>query len=260
MSTLNLYNQFSQNVNNTNNNLSCLLDIDRIKANPLYQCTITGGMNYGNSNVPSSIVGIYDSDSPFSIDGSSEWEDTFDQPSVLGSANSVTGFASNMSGKTQFSLKALSLTEKRWSGTTSPKFSTRINIYVVRKSDKPWYTIMFALQSVLGTFKDYRGGNSQIQSTESSWAIYSPNNYRVNYRSNSKGQDTPEGTYSISFGSGQYCWFRMNNIIIDDVRCSINNKKYEDGNPVSVTLDISFEFWRMPLYEDVISWFPLADR
>lgn len=253
--------QYTASSNITSNRITGLLDIDRVKANPLYRCTISGG-RYASGNGKSaiaSISGIYNSDAPFSISVGSEYADTFEMPEVIEKLNSALGWAANMSGKTQFILKSVRMTEQRWNGSTNPEFSVKIDIPIVRKKDAPWDVIKYVLQTTSGTMNDYNGAG-QVQRAESAWQIFAPNGYKVNYRKRTGGpnSDSPEGTYTISLGSGSRCWFRMTNAIITNVDCSIGNKKYYDGNPTFVSVSIRFKFWRLALLEDMLNWFPLS--
>lgn len=237
-----------------------LFDIERIAQNPLYTCTIAGGRsNIGGFTLQNAIQGIYNPDAPFTISVGSEYQDTFTLPAGVDKINEVTGWGANMSGKTQFILKSLRMTEQRWTGSTAPEFSVKIDIPIVRKNNDAWKTLVYALQATLGTLNDYNG-QGQVQSNESAWQIFAPNGYKVNYNSSSKGGDTPEGTYTIELGSGTKCWFRMRNALITNMDYSISNKKYYDGNPVSVSFTVHFKFWRQPLFEEVTDWFPLANR
>lgn len=263
-SSIGSYNQNSNGYTvNKNPNMIGLLDIERIKANPLYQCTISGGTTLqknGNDylTIPSVISGIYDSDSNFTLSLGSEYTDTFEMPSVIDAVNDVTGFVSNFIGRTQFILKSTRMTEQRWTGSAYPEFNISINIPIVRKQDAAWSVIKFVTQATTGTLQDYARGGNQVKSTESSWLIYAPNSYTVHYKSSAQGEDYPTGAYTIELGKSPKCWFRMPNAIITSASCSISNKKYYDGNPVFVKVNIGFKFWRMPLLEDIVTWFPLA--
>lgn len=252
-SSLSLYNNSIVNITP----ISCLLDIDRIKQNPIYQCTISGGKQlFGSAIKP--IQGIYNSDAPFSISLSSEYSDTFELP-FADKINEVTGFAANMSNKTQFILKSLRMTEQRWTGCSNPTFNIKIDIPIIRRSDAPWSIIKYVMQATSGTKNDYTA-NGQVQRTESAWQIFAPNGYKIIYDTSGKDSDRPDGTYSISLGCGSTCWFRMPNALITNVECSISNKKYYDGNPTSVSVSLSFMYWRQPLFEDIVEWFPLANK
>lgn len=236
-----------------------LLDIDRIKKNPIYTVSITGGRSrIANFTLSSTITGIYNPDAPFSISCGSEFVDTFELPPVVDKMNEVTGWAANMSGKTQFLLKSVRMTEQRWNGSTSPEFTVKFDIPIVRKKDAPWDIIKYVMQAVSPTLNDYNSEGKQITRAESSWTIFAPNGYKVNYSKSAKDADSPEGTYTIQLGLSPYCWFRMRNALITNIDCSISNKKYLDGNPVSVSVSVHFKFWRQPMYEDIVSWFPLG--
>lgn len=242
---------------NPSKNITGLLDIDRIKANPLYQCTITGGRTI--FGMPSSITGIYDTDSSFTISTSSSYSDTFELPSIANKINEVTGFAANMAGKTQFILKSVRMTEQRWAGSSSPEFRAKINIPIVRKENAPWNMLKYVIQATSPTLDDY-ASNNQVSSTESSWVIYAPNGYGINYQTSAKDADRPKGTYTIQFGNGSTTWFKMPFAIITSSDATLSNKKYYDGNPTSIILNIGFKFWRQPLLTDIIDWFPLANK
>lgn len=231
------------------------LDVDRIRRNPIYKCSISGGRNSLRS-----VVGIYNPDSPFTISVGSEYVDSFQLPSDIQDKmnQAVGGFAANVAGKSQFIFKSLAMTEQRWNGSTSPEFSIRLDIPIVRKEDAPWTIIKYVLQAVCGTQTDYQSG--QVQRAESAWQIFAPNGYSIQYAQSATGSDTPRGTYTIALGEGRTCWFRMHKALITNIDCQIGGKKYYDGNPTSVTVNVSFKYWRQPLYEDIVSWFPLANN
>lgn len=239
--------------------LAAILDIDRIKNNPLYKCTVTGGkVRSGDSYVTGSIVGIYNPDSPFSMSTSSDYTDTFTLPfqDKLDKLNEVGAWAQNMSGRTQFIIKSIRMTEQRWTGSTAPDFNIKIDIPIVRPKDGEvaWDSIRYFLQATCGSINDYAG--TQKQSMESAWQIFAPNGYKVTYKKDSKSGDVPSGTYSISLGEGKSRWFSMTNALITNASPTISGKKYYDGNPTSISLNISFKYWRQPMYEDIINWFP----
>lgn len=236
-----------------------MLDVDRIKKNPLYTCVVSGGRSsLGGIPFTSHIEGIYNPDAPFSVSLSSDFVDTFELPPQVDALNSVTGWAANMSGKTQFILKSLRMTEQRWNGCTSPEFHIKIDIPIVRKTDAPWSIIKYVVQATSPTLNDYNSQGSQVQRQESAWTIFAPNGYKVNYSKDGKSSDSPGGTYTISLGTGRTCWFLMHNALITNAECSLSGKKYYDGNPVSVTVSLSFKYWRQPMLEDIVQWFPLA--
>lgn len=246
---------------NKNKNIIGLLDIERIEANPLYKCTISGSSSVYNQKVksfmPSSISGIYDTDSNFTLSLGSEYSDTFEMPDIVNDINSITGFAANYFGRTQFILKSVRMTEQRWTGSSAPTFNISINIPIVRKPEAAWNVLKFISQALSGTINNYAGGG-QTKSTESAYVIYAPNGYTIHYKDSKQDSDYPTGTYTIELGSGTSCWFRMPNALITNASFSISNKKYYDGNPVSVKVNISFKWWRQPLLEDIIEWFPKA--
>lgn len=241
-------------------NLTALLDIDRIKQNPLYKCTISGGrVNKAGGLLASTITGIYNPDSMFEVSVGSEYVDTFTMPFDTSKLNEVGGFAENMSGKTQFILKSLRMTEQRWNGSTSPEFTIKLDIPIVRRTDASWKIMKYVLQATSGTLNDYAGAG-QTQSADSALQIFAPNGYRVNYGTSAGSQDFPQGTYTIALGEGATRWFLMPQALITNASCAISGKKYYDGNPTSITVTISFKFWRQPMYEDIVDWFPLAKR
>lgn len=246
---------------NKNQNIIGLLDIERIKQNPLYKCTISGGLDVFNQKIknymPTYITGIYDTDSSFTLSLGSEYSDTFEMPGIVDKANELTGFAANFFGKTQFILKSVRMTEQRWTGSSSPSFTIAINIPIIRKEQAAWNVLKFTSQALSGTLNNYAGG-TQTKSTEASYVIYAPNGYTVHYQNSAQDSDYPTGAYTIELGCGESCWFRMPNALITDANFSISNKKYYDGNPVSVKVSITFKYWRQPLLEDIISWFPKA--
>lgn len=248
---------------NKDSNIIGLLDIERIKKNPLYMCTISGGLDSFNQNIkyfmPTYITGIYDTDSNFTLNLGSEYSDTFEMPGIVDKANEITGFAANFFGKTQFILKSVRMTEQRWTGSSCPEFNIAINIPIVRKaeSNAAWNVLKFVTQALSGTLNNYAGG-TQTKSTEASYVIYAPNGYTIHYQNSAQDSDYPTGTYTVELGSGDSCWFRMPNALITNANVSISNKKYYDGNPVSVKVSISFKYWRQPLLEDIVSWFPKA--
>ena len=256
-STLSIYNTANSKI--TGSTVRQFLDIDRIKQNPIYTAVISGGRTkLGGFSLSSSITGIYNPDSPFTISTGSEYADTFELPPVVDKMNEVTGWAANMSGKTQFILKSVRMTEQRWNGSTAPEFNIKIDIPIVRKKDAPWSVIRYVTQATSATLNDYNSSGGQVTSPEAAWTIFAPNGYKVTYSKEAKDADKPQGTYTIQLGLGRYRWFCMQNALITSSNCSISGKKYEDGNPVSVSVSIGFKFWRQPLYEDIVNWFPLG--
>jgi hypothetical protein len=243
---------------NTSRGISAFLDIDRIKGNPLYKCIVTGGRT-NKINVLSKITGIYNPDAPFSVSVGSEYVDSFELPFDTSKLNAVANFAANMSGKTQFILKSLRMTEQRWNGSTSPEFNVKLDIPIIRASDASWSVLKYALQATTGTLNDY-SSNGQTQTVDGSLQIFAPNGYRINYSKDANKQDTPSGTYTVQLGEGRTCWFRMSDAVITNSDVSISGKKYYDGNPTSISVSISFKYWRQPLFEDIVQWFPLANR
>lgn len=232
--------------------LDGLLDIDRIYANPVYTCTI--------SSSAGTIKGIYNSDTPFGINISSEFVDQFSLPPAieqgLDALRSGANWIANMSGKSQFILKSLRMTEQRWNGSSEPTFHIKIDVPIVRKTNVQWQVLNYALKAVSGT-RTSPNQNGQTQHIEEAWVIYAPNGYHVNYASGDRG-DTPVGTHSITLGAGGPTgsqWFQMNNAVITGANFSIGSKKYYDGNPTTVSLDIDFKYWRYPLYEEAVQWF-----
>ena len=257
MSTLTPY---SKNIFNQNTrNFAGYLDIDRVKANPIYQCHITKKITQGQS--PSSIQGVYNSDTPFSVSTSSNYEDQFELPfqNEIQTAMAGVNWLQNMQDHAQFIFKSLRMSEQRWTGSESPTFNVKIDIPIVRKKDAPWKMLDYCLQATCGTLQEPRE-NGQVQRVESGFQIYAPNGYRVHYATDGKGHDSPGGTYAISLGIGDKCWFRMTDALITSMNATIGNKKYYDGNPTSISIDVGFKFWRYPLYEDIIQWFPLMHK
>lgn len=238
------------------NNFSGLLDVDRIYANPVYACEIS---KIGGAGGPQSIQGIYNSDAQFTISINSEFVDQFSLPSdIQDGFNALAAggnWLRNMNGKSQFIMKSLRMTEQRWNGSTEPAFNIKVDIPIVRKTNAQWLALQYALQAVSGT-KNESGGNGQVQRTESAWQIFAPNGYKVIYSQSAEEKDEPKGAHNITLGSGDATWFRMINAVITGMSFSIGSKKYYDGNPTSVSLSLDFKYWRYPLYEDVIDWFP----
>lgn len=245
---------FNSQQSNSSNNFAGMLDVDRIYANPVYACSIIKVNGAGGLQ---EIQGIYNSDSSFDIGITSNYVDQFDLPiqSGLDALNPVINYLRNTQGKSQFILKSLRMTEQRWNGSTEPSFSIKIDIPIVRRTDAQWRVLNYALQAVSGT-KNEVGGNNQVQRVESGWQIFAPNGYHVTYAKDATQNDKPSGTHNITLGKGQATWFRMNDAVITNMGFLIGSKKYYDGNPTSVTLAIDFKYWRYPLYEDIIQWFP----
>lgn len=246
-SNLSLYQPKTQSISNS---LEGLLDVDRIYANPVYTCTIQGSSGI--------IKGIYNSDSPFGIGIESNFVDQFSLPPAieqgLEALRAGTNWIANMSGKSQFILKSMRMTEQRWDGSSSPTFQIRIDVPIVRRTDVQWKVLQYALKATAGT-RTSPNANGQTQHIDEAWVIYAPNGYHVNYSSGDQG-DQPVGTHTIQLGSGNSVWFRMTNAVITSMNFSIGPKKYYDGNPTSVSLDIGFKYWRYALYEEAIKWFP----
>lgn len=235
-----------------------LLDVDRVKANPIYKCFIAKKIAVGNP--VNYIQGVYNSDSQFSVSVGSEYVDQFELPedaqNALTKLQGGMNWMRNMQEKSQFIVKSIRMSEQRWNGSTAPTFSVKIDIPIVRRADAPWEAIKYCLRATCGTLQE-GGAGGQVQRMESAWQIFAPNGYKINYSDSANSHDTPEGTYTIALGEGRKCWFRMTDAVITNMDVSIGNKKYYDGNPTSVSIVVQFKFWRYPLYEDIITWFPL---
>lgn len=252
--------QYSKNIfNQDDRKFAGYLDIDRVKANPIYQCVISKKITKGATY--SAIHGVYNSDTPFTISTGSNYEDQFEIPfqDEINHAMAGVNWLRNMQNQSQFIFKSLRMSEQRWTGSEPPTFSIRLDIPIVRKSDAPWKMIDYCLQATCGTRNEH-GGHNQVQRTESGFQIFAPNGYRIVYSQDAHSSDTPLGTYAISLGVGDKCWFRMTDALITSMNATIGNKKYYDGNPTTVSIDVGFKFWRYPLYEDIIKWFPLMHR
>ena len=252
MSSISLYNNQPGFTNRRATYLT-YLDVERIKNNPVYKCTI--GSTSDGFKFWGGIEGIYNPDSPFNVNVGSSYNDSFELPFDTAKLNTALGFAANMSNQTQFIFKSLRMTEQRWAGSTSPEFTVKIDIPIIRKTDACWTVLDYLLRATSGSLNDNAGG-SQVQSVDSAARIFAPNGYKIEYSTSANTQDTPKGTYVVQLGSGDACWFKMFNALITNMDFSIGNKKYYDGNPTSVTCTVHFKFWRQPLYEDIRSWFP----
>lgn len=246
----------------TKDRFTGFLDIDRIKKNPLYTCTVSCELPMQNSlGKRFEFSGIYNSDAPFSIGIQSEYSDQFEMPDWAGdTASAVTALYANIRNQSQFILKALRMTEQRWSGSSSPEFSIKIDIPIVRKSDACWTVLQYLVRATSGSLYDYSRETEQKQTTETGLFIYAPNSYHIQYATNKGQADVPKGVHSIMLGSDPTTWFHMTNAIITSMDFSIGSKKYYDGNPTSVSCNIRFKFWRQPLFEDIINWFPLLGK
>lgn len=247
----------------TKDKFTGFLDIDRIKQSPLYTCTVSCGLPAQTSDdiIEFSFSGIYNSDSSFNLGIQSNYSDQFQQPNFLDdTANSITSFYANMRNQSQFILKALRMTEQRWSGSTSPDFSIRIDIPIIRRTDACWSVLQYLTRATAGSLYDYSRETNQKQTTEAGLLIYAPNSYHIQYATESGQADVPKGTHIIQLGLSPTTWFCMTDAVITSMDFSIGSKKYYDGNPTSVTCNIRFKFWRQPLYEDIINWFPLLAK
>lgn len=257
MSTLSKYtgNMFNQNTRS----FSGYLDVDRVKDNPLYKFYMAEKVKQGASY--SAIEGVYDSDSSFSISVGSNYEDQFELPfqDQVNKLMQTGNMMRNLQDASQFIVKSVRMTEQRWTGSTEPTFTVKVNIPIVRKKDAPWKMLQYCLKATSGTLQEYSPGG-QVQRSESAFQIFAPNGYRIHYSNGANSKDTPYGTYAIALGAGSRCWFRMLDALITNIDYSIGNKKYYDGNPTSVVLTVSFKYWRYPLYEDIIKWFPLLHK
>lgn len=254
MSVLSLYedNIFNQGSRNFNG----VLDIDRIKANPIYRCTISRKID-GAALTSRTITGVYNADSPFSIGINANYEDQFELPfqSFFDQLMAGGNWARNMTGHSQFILKSLRMTEQRWTGSEAPTFSIRMDIPIIRRNDAPWEVVKYCIRATSGTLQEY-SDNGQVQRIESAFQIFAPNGYRIQYATTATSSDVPYGVYRISLGVGSCCWFDMQDAIITGMNATLGSKKYYDGNPTTVSVDVNFKYWRYPTYEDVIKWFP----
>lgn len=246
----------------TKDKFTGFLDIDRIKQSPLYTCTVSCELPVQNSaGKRFSFSGIYNSDSPFSIGIQSEYSDQFQLPNWGEEGlDSLTSLYANARNQSQFILKALRMTEQRWSGSTSPEFSIKIDIPIVRKADVCWSVLYYLIRATSGSLYDYSRETEQKQTTETGLFIYAPNSYHIQYAKDKGAADIPKGVHSIMLGSDPTTWFHMTNAIITSMDFSIGSKKYYDGNPTSVSCNIHFKYWRQPLFEDIINWFPLLGK
>ena len=259
MSTLSLYSKNDNIFGLSRSTFAGVLDIDRVKQNPIYTCSIF------NKDTLRKVSGVYNSDSPFTISTTSNYEDQFEFPYQESINKLMAGgnWFRNMQGKSQFIFKSLRMTEQRWTGSESPTFQIRLDIPIIRRSDAPWTVIKHCLRATCGTRDEVvsnGSGKGQVQKTETGFQIFAPNGYRIEYANTASGKDIPRGTYTIRLGEGQKCWFVMEDALITSMNASIGSKKYYDGNPTTVSIDVGFKFWRYPLYEDIITWFPLMEK
>ena len=185
----------------------------------------------------------------------------FEMPDWAGDTlDSVTALYANARNQSQFILKALRMTEQRWSGSTSPDFSIKIDIPIIRKTDACWTVLQYLVRATSGSRYDYSRENGQKQTTETGLFIYAPNSYHIQYATDRGQSDVPIGTHTIELGLDPTTWFCMTDAVITSMDFSIGSKKYYDGNPTSVSCSIRFKFWRQPLFEDIINWFPLLRK
>ena len=229
------------------------LDIDKIRANPLYTCYVT----LPNGRV---LTGLVDSGNTFEISTGAKYEDTASMPSFADVLNEVAGIAANMSGQTQFIAQSIRMTEARWTGCENPSFNLKLDIPIIRSSDDPWkyldYILMCTTPRTSNDAGVVMGGGGQQQAAMQQIAqqllIYAPNGYKINYDKSGNENDSPSGTVSIKIGN----WFEAHNMLITDAQVSIAGKKLYTGDPISLSIQFTFRFWRLPMYSDIRSWFP----
>lgn len=224
------------------------LDIDAIRANPLYTCYIT---------LPTGlqITGIVDSGNTFEVSTGAKYEDTASMPSFADALNEVAGLAANLSGQTQFIAQSIRMTEARWTGCENPSFNLKLEIPIIREADDPWkyldYILMCTTPRTSNDAGVVTGGGSKLQQTANELLIYAPNGYRINYDKSGHENDSPQGTVSIKIGN----WFEAHNMLITDAQVSISGKKLYTGDPISISIQFTFRYWKLPTYADMRSWF-----
>ena len=226
-----------QNISSSSS--SQYLDIDRIRANPVYATyiTIDNGIQ---------LQGLLDSGQTFDISTGAEYTETTSMPSFASELNGIAGVIANTTDTAQFSLKATRLSELAWSACKVPSFTIALEVPIVRATDDPWKYIDFQLQCTMPS-------QAANDSVVGGLALKAPNDYRVTY-GDGQNNDIPHGTVTLQIGN----WFRAPRMVILDAQTSISGKKHYDGTPMSVNVMMTFRFWRQPTYEDAISWFILA--
>src|SRR5574344_270352 len=103
---------------------SLFLDIDRVRANPVYKTVVTRPDGR-------KIIGILDTGNNGDISTGATYQGTMSMPSFAETLNAVSGLVANsMSGTSQFICQSIRMTEARWTNTENPSFTLRIDIPV----------------------------------------------------------------------------------------------------------------------------------
>jgi hypothetical protein len=216
------------------------LFLDQMMQNPKYRTVIHLPSSVGGV---STIVGI--SEGPFGFQGKSDWKALADQGNgALATADQSLALlkaAGNASGLTeadkgQLNIKSVWLTESRWNGSDSPVFNFKLILpsYNSSAGTSPMDYVKLLMKCVYPTQKTVG-------------LLTAPLGYDI-----SDG-DTPINTITVTRGN----FFRAPNQVMKSVSCSVSQEMMDDGYPLYVEANIEFMPWRMPTYDDVMSYFIL---
>jgi hypothetical protein len=213
-------------------------DIDEMKKNPLYKAVFT---------LPDGRQIIGYTEGGFQFQTSAQYQDTASMPSFAEILNQVTGIVANNLQTSQFQAKSIRLSEARWTGCDSPSFTIQINNPVVRSTDNPYEAMEGLLQCTTSTVSNLYKDNT------GSSLLAAPNGYYVKY-GEGQSSDQPVNAVSIKLGN----WFSARSMLVTSVQHTLSEARLYTGDPILYSATIGFQFWRMPTYQDILSWFPNA--
>lgn len=243
------------------------IDFDILKTqNPENLCTVS--VYSPRSANTSTVTGIIDSTSRFSIGAKAQYQDYMQNLQTFTQLQQYQGLiGSATDAYSQVSLQSLRLSEQNYMGSTVNDINLTMNIPIISKNDDPWKISTGMLEYVLGerasdlSIEDYFGINSEklqsfVGGAQKELLIYAPHRYRVKWASQKVfdpggDRDEPEGCASVVIGSR----FNFRKVLITSVDCSFNNLVYHTGSVTNLQIIFSFKPWRTPDLNEMKSWF-----
>lgn len=221
----------------------------------------------------STIVGIIDATSVFSVGAKAEYKDFMDNLKSFRELQQWQGIiSSGVSSENnlkipQVSFQSLRLSEQQYLGSTVNSLSVVLNIPIISQNDNPWDIAIGMLEYVIGDRSDGTiniptdnkiFGNLQTfgNGALKEFLMYAPHHYRVQWADNNLTQnggsdDIPRGCATVKIGRR----FNFEKVLITDVGCGFNNLTYNDGKCTNLKINVSFKPWRTPTLSDIKSWF-----
>jgi hypothetical protein len=218
-----------------NSTSASYLLIEQMKLNPMYKTVFTLP-----GKLPS-VSGL--AEGCFAFNGSADWKqlaefgmDKMNQSLALAQGiGSASGVLSDEQAQ-QFNAKSTWLTECRWNGSAIPVFNVKLVLpsYSATDAGSPMNAVRNLMRCVFPTQKG-------------ALMLGAPLGYTIT------NGDKPLNTITVSKGN----FFLAPDQVIKSVSCVFSQEVMEDGNPLYVEANIEFMPWRMPTYDEVMSYFIL---